>query len=135
MMDTISYLKKLQETCDLYYTSLMKWYEQEQDIAVLPDPVIESFLGLVGGLYLTFSYEMEGLEKWYAKEFDRIKFLEAKPLSDKAADQKIKILPEGQRIITLERRLKALKFAKEAISRSVQSRIEQRKQANLIMRT
>lgn len=134
-MQTLDYIKKLQETCDLYYTALMKWYEQEQDIAVLPDPVIESFLGLIGGLYLTFSYEMEGIEKWYAMEFDRIKFLEAKPLSDKAVDQKIKIMEQGQRMITLERRLKALKFAKEAISRSVQSRIEQRKQANLTMRT
>lgn len=121
------FLEKTMSLADSYHEQLRQWYEKEKDISLVPDPVVEGFLGLTGSLYLTFSYEMESLDKWYNKEFDRIKFSEDKPLSDKATDAKVKITETGERIVTLERRLKALKMMKETLSRAIQARIEAKK--------
>lgn len=129
-MTGLDYIKNLITQSDLHYKRLMTWYEQEKEMSLIPESIIESFSGLLGALYLSFSYEMESLEKWYAVEFDKIKFGSQPPLSDKATDQKLKILENGQRIITLERRLKAIKLAKSSISDIIRSRIEQKKEAN-----
>lgn len=126
-MNVSDYLQRINKMNEGYFEQLLAWYTKEQDMSLVPDNVISAFLGLIGGLYLTYAYEMEGIEKWYAVEFNRIKFEGEEKLSDKATDQKIKITEQGQRMIAIERRLKSLKFAKEAISKSVSAAMEARR--------
>lgn len=126
-MDGRTFLQKIVAVSDAYHEQLESWYTKEQDISLVPDPVVEGMIGLCSSLYMTFSYEMEGLDKWYAKSFNETKFSTDPPLSDKATDQMLRNTDNGGRMITLERRLKALKFMKESLSRSVQARIEARR--------
>lgn len=141
-MDAKQYLEKAFRLSDKYHGQLMDWYKDEVDLSIVPESVVEGYLGMMGSLYITFSYEMEQLDKWYAQAFDLTKFQELdkmerlneenpsliktdyrnKPLSDKATDQKLLLTNNGIRRNTLDRRLKSLKFAKEAIGRSLEAR-------------
>lgn len=121
------YLERVLALSDRYFEQLVAWYRDEKEVMMVPDGTLEAYLGMIATLYQTYNYEMEQLDIWYAEEFDRIKFQEEKPLSDKSVDVKIKLTDKGKRIIILERRLKTLKFTKEALSKALQARIEQKR--------
>lgn len=122
----IEYIARAMKLSDSYYEQLQKWYKEETDISIIPEAVLEGYLGLLGTLYITFAFEMERLDKWYAEEFDREKFAPEnsgdKPLSDKATDQRLALRDDGIRRKQLERRLAAIKFVKESLSRALEAR-------------
>jgi len=126
MLDKEEYISKAFVLADSYYAQMTNWYKNEQDVSIVPESTLEAYLGLLGTLYLTYAYEMESLDKWYAEAFDKEKFEPEsrgeKPLSDKSTEQRLSLSPEGRRRMALERRLHAIKFCKESLARAVDAR-------------
>lgn len=121
------YLKPIIELSDRYYKQLMAWSETQQDVSLVPETMLEAYMMFTNGVFQFYNTEMEELEKQYVIAFDRIKFANEKPLSDKATDSKIKLTDWGQRMMVLERRLKSLVFAKQTFNSALRARLESKK--------